>query len=117
MILWDYRDRTMRQHQLAELLVVNRASMGGVLERMERNGWIIRTIDPEDRRAQRVTLSAAGIAKLNEVRDPYYRLLSQVLRDGPKERMYEPIMFFDRMRPRIESVKSTLGRTPPVSSR
>ena len=109
MILWDYRDRTMRQHQLAELLVVNRASMGGVLERMERNGWIIRTVDPEDRRAQRVTLSAAGIAKLNEVREPYSRLLAQIFRDSPKDRLYEPILFFDRMRPRIESVKSALG--------
>jgi DNA-binding MarR family transcriptional regulator len=117
MILWDYRDRTMRQHQLAELLVVNRASMGGVLERMERNGWIIRTVDPDDRRAQRVTLSAAGIAKLNAVREPYYRLLSQVFRDGPKERLYESVLFFDRMRPRIESAKGALARSAGVSSR
>ena len=31
MILWDYRARALKQHELAELLVVNRASAGGVM--------------------------------------------------------------------------------------
>ena len=105
MILWDYRERTLRQHELAELLVVNRASMGGVLERMERNGWIVRTVDAEDRRAQRVTLSAAGIAKLSEVRVPYYRLLSQVFHDTPVEGLQESILFFDRLRSTLRNVE------------
>src|SRR4051812_44768770 len=45
MILWDYRTRPLRQHELADLLVVNRASAGGVIERLERNGWVRRKVD------------------------------------------------------------------------
>lgn len=113
MILWDYRERTLHQHELAELLVVNRASMGGVLERMERNGWIVRTVDPEDRRAQRVTLSAAGVAKLEEIRAPYYRLLSQVFTETPSELLNESILFFDRLRARMaEAGKGEPGQRP-----
>jgi len=105
MILWDYRDRTLRQHELAELLVVNRASMGGVLERMERNGWIVRTVDPDDRRAQQVTLTGSGIAKLKEIRAPYYRLLSQIFRETRPDELYGPILFFDRLRSRVADVE------------
>src|SRR5471032_328899 len=73
MILHDYRGRTFRQHELAEILVVNRASAGSVLERMERNGWIARAADPDDRRAMRISMTRAGSTKLEEVRGPYYR--------------------------------------------
>src|SRR5688572_6752028 len=66
MILWDYRERLLRQHELAELLVVNRASAGGVIARLERAGWISRKVDPGDTRARLVRLTRAGIAKLEE---------------------------------------------------
>src|SRR5688572_31626340 len=76
MILADFHGRAFRQAELAEILVVNRASIGSVLERMERDGWIERTPDPADKRATLVTLAPAGEAKLAQVRAPYYRLLT-----------------------------------------
>lgn len=105
MILWDYRGRTLRQHELADILVVNRPSMGGVLERMERGGWIVRATDPEDRRAQHVALSDAGIAKLNEVRGPYYRMLNQIFLDSDSGELPTLILFFDTVRARIAAIE------------
>jgi DNA-binding MarR family transcriptional regulator len=67
MILWDYRDRPLRQHELAEILVVNRASAGGVIARVERAGWIARAVDAGDTRARLVSLTRAGIAKLGRI--------------------------------------------------
>ena len=101
MILWDYRDRALRQHELAELLVVNRASAGGVVARMERAGWIARAVDASDTRARRVRLTPAGIAKLQEVRGPYYRLLSRVFREGDGEALHRHIAFLDTIRSRL----------------
>jgi DNA-binding MarR family transcriptional regulator len=117
MILWDYRDRTLRQHELAELLVVNRASMGGVLERMERNGWIVRTVDPDDRRAQQVTLTGSGIAKLKEIRDPYYRLLAQIFRETRPDELYGPVLFFDKLRSHVADVERSRSRLPSKATR
>jgi DNA-binding MarR family transcriptional regulator len=101
MILWDYRDRPLRQHELAEILVVNRASAGGVIARVERAGWIAREVDAGDTRARLVTLTRAGIAKLEEVRRPYYRLLGRVFRDTDGAARDGFIDYLDEVRSRL----------------
>ena len=101
MILWDYRDRALRQHELAELLVVNRASAGGVVARMERARWIARSVDEVDTRARRLRLTPAGIAKLQEVRGPYYRLLSRIFLDSDGKALRDQVAFLDTVRTRI----------------
>ena len=98
MILADFHGRAFRQHELAEILVVNRASVGAVLERMERDGWIERTPDPADRRAMLVALAPAGEAKLAEVRAPYYRLMSEIFRQEDERDLRAMILFCDRLR-------------------
>ena len=101
MILWDYRERKLRQHELAEILVVNRASAGGVIARLERNGWIARAVDPADTRARLVRLTRAGIAKLEEVRGPYYRLLARIFRDSDGRAHAAAIEYLDAIRLRL----------------
>ncbi len=101
MILWDYRERPLRQHELAEILVVNRASAGGVLARLERAGWISRIVDAGDTRARIVRLTRGGIAKLEEVRGPYYRLLSRVFRDADGGALDGFVEYLDEVRSRL----------------
>ncbi len=101
MILWDYRERPLRQHQLAEILVVNRASAGGVIARVERAGWIERDVDPGDTRARIVRLTRAGIAKLEQVRGPYYRLLGRIFREADGATLTGLIEYLDEIRSRL----------------
>jgi DNA-binding MarR family transcriptional regulator len=103
MILDDHPDRRFRQHELASLLVVNRASAGNVLERMERKGLIARTQDPEDRRAMRVALTREGKARLDEVKGPYYRLLGRLLAGEDERSLRQVVAFCERLRAAIES--------------
>lgn len=117
MILWDYRHIEMRQHNLADILVVNRASAGGVLERMERSGWIERPPDSADRRARLVRLTAAGVAKLEEVRGPYYRLLSGVYRDTDDAALRGQLLFLDTIRSRLDEAEARAGIPPMVAMR
>ena len=98
MILADFHGRAFRQHELAEILVVNRASIGSVLERMERDGWVERTPDPADKRAMLVTLTPRGEAKLAEVKQPYYRLLGEIFREEDERDLSAMILFCDRRR-------------------
>ena len=113
MILWDYRDRPLRQHELAEILVVNRASAGGVIARVERAGWISREVDPGDTRARLVRLTRAGIAKLEEVRRPYYQLLGRVFRDGDGIKLDGFVAYLDEVRSRL----SVPGTAAPLRRR
>lgn len=106
MILADYRGRSFRQHELADILVVNRASAGNVLERMERKGLIARTPDPEDRRAMRIALAPAGKAKLGEVKRPYYRLMGELLGHEDERTLRQVIGFCDRVRRAVEKVET-----------
>ena len=101
MILWDYRKRALKQHELADLMVVNRASAGAVIDRLQRNGWVRREVDPDDRRAFRVHLTDDGIAKLKKVRTPYYKLLSAALGDTDSATLAIVLRFNDAFRARL----------------
>lgn len=55
----------MMQTQLADVLEVGKASLGDVIESLERSGWVERRPDPTDKRAKRVYLAkpAQGLIK------------------------------------------------------
>jgi DNA-binding MarR family transcriptional regulator len=101
MILADYPGRAFRQHELAQILVVNRATAGTVLERMERKGLIARSPDPEDRRAMRVALTRKGRETLEAVKPPYYALMEKLLGGEDAKSLRQVISFCDRLRDAI----------------
>jgi DNA-binding MarR family transcriptional regulator len=45
------------QTELAEMLEVEKASAGRMVDRMERKGWVVRRPDPSDRRIKRIHLT------------------------------------------------------------
>ncbi|MEO5695092.1 MAG: MarR family transcriptional regulator [Usitatibacter sp.] len=102
MILWDYRRTPLQQKELAELLVVNPASLGGVVDRMQLKGWVRREDDPADRRAYFVRLTETGISKLKEVRGPYYKLLDAAFEGFENRDLGNFIDFNDKFRSRLD---------------
>lgn len=57
----------LTQTQLADRLVVGKASLGAVLERLEARGWVQRQADPGDQRLRRVFLTDAGRLLINDM--------------------------------------------------
>lgn len=55
------------QQELAERLLVTKGNVCGVLDRLERLGWVERRPDPGDRRANRLHLTRAGRGKIDGV--------------------------------------------------
>ena len=80
-LLWDLRNRKVHQWELADMLLVNRASIGGLIDRMLRKSLLKRSPDPEDRRALCVSLTPKGNQMLERVKNPYYAMLAQAF-DG-----------------------------------
>ena len=58
MTLWQTDGIT--QQELAEWLIVTKANVVGLIDRVSAAGWVERRQDPEDRRVNRLYLTEAG---------------------------------------------------------
>ena len=74
--------------EIAALLKVSRASMTGLLSRMEGLSLIERKIKTTDRRSHSITLSARGREKLAELREVSMSHLSVIMRQIPPEGLH-----------------------------
>ncbi len=48
------------QASVAELIAYDRATIGGVIDRLEQKGWVRRVVSQRDRRARELSLTAEG---------------------------------------------------------
>ena len=74
----------MRAGDLAERLSITAASMSRLAEALEEGGWVDRAPDPDDRRAQLLSLSDDGRTTLETMRREGTRELAEAIRDLPK---------------------------------
>jgi MarR family transcriptional regulator, transcriptional regulator for hemolysin len=52
-----FRNQGITQSELADILEIEKASLGRLLDRLEAKGWVERRADPADRRAKRLHLT------------------------------------------------------------
>lgn len=75
------------QASLAAAISFDRATMGGVIDRLEAKGWVQRTISAQDRRARLLRLTPEGQKLLADVRPVVLSLQDDILEPlTPKER-------------------------------
>ena len=55
------------QAGVASAIAYDRATIGGVIDRLEQKQWITRSINPEDRRARILKLTAKGARALRNI--------------------------------------------------
>jgi DNA-binding MarR family transcriptional regulator len=66
------------QRELSEALVVDRSNVTGMLDRMERRGWVRRGAHAGDRRIRVVTLTPAGRRLWEQVLPEYLAAVREV---------------------------------------
>jgi DNA-binding MarR family transcriptional regulator len=64
-----YRNDGITQSELAEMLELEKPSLGRLLDRLEAKGWVRRAADPQDRRAKRVFLTDQVDAPMQVMRE------------------------------------------------
>lgn len=79
----------LSQRELSDLLVVERSNVTGLLDRMEKAGWVRRADHPQDRRVYQVSLTPSGRRLLAKVQPLYFDVVEQVTRGIASKRMRE----------------------------
>ncbi len=74
-----YRHPGQSQHDLARRLLVGRSNITMLLPQLEKQGLLTRIADTRDKRVIRLTLTAAGEAKLMEALKIYTGLIDRVM--------------------------------------
>lgn len=67
------------QATLAQLIAYDRATIGGVVDRLVRKGWVTREVNKDDRRARRLSLTHEGITTLADVSPVIETLQTDIL--------------------------------------
>jgi MarR family transcriptional regulator, transcriptional regulator for hemolysin len=101
---------TMSQTALARWASVEQPTMANTLNRMERDGLITRTPDPEDRRSALVSLTKLGSQRADEAlasAQEVNALALSTLKPGERE------AFFALLRRVIGSLESDGAESPP----
>ena len=98
------------QATLAGLIAYDRATIGGVIDRLEAKGLLTRKVSERDRRAREIALSAAGRNLISQVR-PAIRMLQEDILVGldAKERQ-----LFLQLAGRVAEMGNGLSRAPLV---
>ena len=81
----------LSQRELSDHLVVDRSNITGLLDRMEKAGWVRRTDHPVDRRVYRVVLTPAGRTLWEKVTPQYRAVVRQVTAGLPPRRMRDTL--------------------------
>jgi DNA-binding MarR family transcriptional regulator len=88
-ILAGTRDgKGLSQRELGDILVVDRSNVTGLLDRMEKCGWVRRADDAKDRRIYRVELTAKGRKLWTRV-EPLYAEVVRQLTEGADQRQMQ----------------------------
>jgi MarR family transcriptional regulator, temperature-dependent positive regulator of motility len=67
------------QARVAELIAYDRATIGGVIDRLEQKGWIRRVVSERDRRARELSLTPEGRRIFDRLRPVVRRLQDEIL--------------------------------------
>ena len=80
------------QQQLAEKMRVNRSLVVGIVDELERRGWLERRRDPDDRRSYRLHVTPAGERAVAEMRPKVIaanRVMAARLTDDERARLHQ----------------------------
>ena len=95
--LLDNGDAGMHQKELAELMHVNPSSMSELIDKLEADRYIERTVDPEDKRATLITLTEKGKARAWEVRDERADAAAEVFKNLSEDEKKTLLVLLDKI--------------------
>lgn len=87
----------LRPGELAARLGVEASHVTRTVQQLQKSGYVTRVPDPDDRRAQRIELTDAGLQAIAKVREAGVRGMRMALSDWSPEELRQLATLFHRM--------------------
>ncbi len=69
----------VNQTRLGRMLLVNRSNVTGLVDRMERDGWVMRVAEPGDRRVKKVRMTEVGRKLCDKAAKAYFERVHELV--------------------------------------
>ena len=96
----------LRMSDISKRLMVSSGNITGITDQLEKEGLVIRTLDPADRRAVTVKLTEAGLKKFRQMAEQHENWIAQTFSALTREEK-------ETMSALLKKLKSQLGSTFP----
>ncbi|MBQ1447444.1 MAG: winged helix DNA-binding protein, partial [Solobacterium sp.] len=90
-------DEGVHQKELAEEMRINPSSISELIDKLEADRYIERTVDPADKRATIITLTEKGKARAYEVMDERQATAAEVFRNLSEEEKQTLLVLLDKI--------------------
>lgn len=88
----------LSQAQLSDMMLVNRANITTLIDRMEKGGFVVRTPDAGDRRTNIIKLTRRGKAILEKVEPRYGEEVKRIMSALKQSEQKKLIEFLEKVR-------------------
>ncbi len=95
------RESAQSQMALSRRLVVNKADMTGVIDRLEKAQLVERVTHPTDRRVNLIKITQKGSALLAKIEPVYFQKINKLMKHLSKAEMQENIKSLEQIRENI----------------
>ena len=103
-MILDYEDG-VRQKVLAEEMRSNPSSTSELISKLESEGYVARTVDPDDKRATLISLTEVGRARAYELEDERNERFANVFGALTEKEKEQLLKLLEKIMPTPEEVK------------
>jgi DNA-binding MarR family transcriptional regulator len=103
------------QKELAEIMGVSPAAVTTILKKMEREGYVSRSVTDEDNRRNEIRITEAGLAKITESRAVFESTDRAMLAGFSPEELEQLLIFMERMDRNLDALGAPADPPPPHS--
>lgn len=80
LVILKYSESGISQSELGDRRVVSRSNITGIIDRLEKLGYVLRSGSPDDRRVKYLKITRKGEDMIKKVEEKYFDSLRQAMR-------------------------------------
>lgn len=97
-MLREFEAEGLSQQELSQKLVVTKSNVVGLIDRMEKSGYVRRKAHPTDRRFNLLGLTAKGRKLVDELEVLYFKKINELMSDLPEQQKQAVITALENVR-------------------
>lgn len=97
------KDKGLTQVQISSMMLVNRANITALVDRMEKAGFVTRTSSPSDRRSNIIILTGTGRQLLDKIEPLYAQEVKRIMAVLVEDEQKKLIGMLEKVRSNIKN--------------